>query len=362
MKVAEALERLVDMHVPGAVEATALLPTAQNAVLNVVDIGAPLLMAATYVGASHVLDEAARLTDLNLPIAMQKKFAVYAMFTLGAESWDGSGRFHAKRLSAEAKRLFERTFVGFVFYKHRRLLATSGVLLAASVASMLFPIMLRLWASFWLERAAGVMGTDAAIALQYLKASRQHENTYGRLRKVLASVRSHGSESVPELAPFTAGRITELADRDAEFFAKYNIVAFRALADHVDKSVQDWVQTQNGSDAATRLLAQVAAVKEAVVEPVANTVSRLTPVLLTCLAIALSVAVVRQADVFLFDNDTSDRRRAGRVANTIAIAGGVTTLVYAARKAHTRWLPTVAIVTALVAAKQFFTVWKPEAV
>jgi hypothetical protein len=359
MKVAEALERLIDMRVPGAIEAEALMPTDPNAALDIDAIAAPLLLSATHVGTSPVMDEAARLIDLNLTTAMQKKYALGAIFVLGQESWD-DGHLSAKRLSAEAKRLFESTFTGFVFHKHRRLLYTSGILLAATLACLLLPPIIRLVASYYLESVAAIMGTDVTVAGEYIVAARVHKMTYGRLKSALGAVQSHAATTAPgapELGPFTKERIQELASKDAGFFAQYDISTFRALADHVDEGVYDWMRDQNGSDSATRLLAQAVTFTLVVVEPIAEAISRMTLLILGCLVASLVVAVTRQADVYLFDDDTRDRRTFGRVANVVAFAGGAAAVVYAARNMHMQWFAAAATLAALISAKQFFAVW-----
>jgi hypothetical protein len=79
-----ALARLVSLRVPGAIEAVDKLPSDANAVLTWLPSRPP-----AYRGASHGfvrLDEAARLTDLNVPVATQKRFAVQTMFSLGTMS------------------------------------------------------------------------------------------------------------------------------------------------------------------------------------------------------------------------------------------------------------------------------------
>lgn len=359
MKVAEALQRLIDMRVPGAIEAAALMPTDPNAALDIDAISAPLLLSATHAGASPVMDEAARLTDLNLPTAMQKKYALGAMFVLGQESWD-DGHLSAKRLSVEATRLFDSTFTGFVFHKHRRLLYTSGILLAATLACLLLPPIIRLTAPYCLEVVAARMGADMSAAGEYIVAAREHKMTYGRLKGKLDAVQSHTAETAPgapELGPFTKECLQELAAKDAEFFAQYDISTFRALADHVDEGVLDWTRDQNGSDSATRLLAQAMTFTLAIIERIAGAISRMTLLILACLVASLVVTITRQADVYFFDENTNDRRTFGRVTNVVAFAGGAAAVVYAARNMHMQWFAAAATLAALISAKQFFVVW-----
>jgi hypothetical protein len=133
MNARQALARLVSLRVPGAIEAV------DNCRAMPTPFWTWLPSRPPYRSASHgfvkVLDETARLTDLNVPVATQKRFAVQTMFSLGTMSWDENGQVHGKRFSKEAKRLFE-TFVGFVFYKHRRL-HTSVILLTITIACIL---------------------------------------------------------------------------------------------------------------------------------------------------------------------------------------------------------------------------------
>jgi hypothetical protein len=360
MKVREALGRLEELEVPGAREAATLVPSDVNAVVDPRVVAAPILIAATHPGASPVVDEAARLSDLNVPFGVQKRFAVLAVLQLGEGAWSSRARFHKKRLRAEARRLFEKTFVGFVFYKHRRLLITSATLLCLSAACVLGPMLLQSCASFWLERAATVMGTDLAVSLQYLEAMRRHSATYGRLKDVLGKVRSHNKatdETLSELGPFTEERIGELATKTASFFEGYDVSAFRGLVDRVDDGIRDWELVRNGTDLGTHQLAQLLRMKMAVFDPVVACITRATPYLVACLAVAMAVAVVKQVDRYLFEDDPSGRRRTGRAANSAFILLGVFVVGYAAYRQHDGPLPVVATVLCLGVVKQFFTAW-----
>lgn len=357
MKIREALDRMIDLRVPGAVEAAALLPSDRNVTVDTASIAAPLLIAASHVGASPIMDDAARLTDLNLPLASQKKFAVGALFELGARAWDHRGELRGDRIAVHAKRLFEATLVGFVFFKHRGLLRTSAVLLVATLVCAVGPTLLQALATAWLERAAHFMGADLGITLQYLAARRKHDRSYGALKKTLDRVSKHAeTPGLPSLAPYTQDRLEELASKPAEHFELYSITDFRALADHVDEKVLDWSQTQHGSDLATRQLARILQIKMATFDPALVCIQRAVPPLLCCLGVALVVAVAKQTGIYLFQDDASARRRAGRVTNAMLIVGAGAAVAGAARWNSTSWLPWAATTAVLVAAKQF-TVW-----